>query len=499
MKKLTRKALRWLYLAHRWLGIFACLLFVLWFVSGVIMMYVSFPALTDAERMRYLPHVDTSAIRMTPDAAMGIAHQQQFPQLFPQDLRLQMLLDEPVYRITGWGGERVTVSAVDGRIVQQVDSEQARLLAQRIMPAAHITALDIIERDQWSVPQRYDIFRPLYRIGFDDPEKTEIYISSRGGDMVLDTTRTERIWCWLGHVLHWIYFTDLRAEPSLWRQVVLWLSGAGIVGAVSGIWIGILRVRIRKRYKRGNVTPYKGLMLWHHIGGLIGGVFVLTWIVSGWLSMSPNQWLQGADVSQQEQQRYAGNTAPSTEMSLQTLQSLHAGDDIREIRFVWIAGQPLLLVNGPLTDNSPKTFLQSASVLSARSGEAVTLAADTLVASARAAMEGVTMNARVLHDEDRYWYSHHDQRELPVLRAMFDDVDGTWLHIEPHTGQILGKMDVSSRADRWLFNALHTLDFRFLIDFRPAWDIVVWTLSLTGLIISASGVVIGWRRLSKSF
>jgi len=282
MKKITRTLLRWLYLGHRWLGIFACLLFVLWFASGVIMMYVSFPALTDTERMRYLQHTDTTAVRITPDAAMAIAGQAQFPQ----DLRLQMLLDEPVYRVTGWEGERTTVSAIDGRIVQHIDPEQARALAQRMMSSTPITAFDVIDRDQWSVPQRYDVFRPLYRVAFNDAEHTEIYISSRGGDIVLDTTRTERIWCWLGHVLHWIYFTDLRAEQPLW----------------------------------------------HHIGGLLGGVFVLTWIVSG-----------------------------------------------------------------------------------------------------------------------------------------------------------------------WLFNALHSMDFHFLIDFRPAWDLVVWTLSLAGLMISVSGVVIGWRRLAKSF
>ena len=36
---------RWLYLGHRWLGIVTCLLFAIWFVSGVVMMYVGFPAL----------------------------------------------------------------------------------------------------------------------------------------------------------------------------------------------------------------------------------------------------------------------------------------------------------------------------------------------------------------------------------------------------------------------------------------------------------------------
>ena len=37
---------RWLLLTHRWLGIGTCLLFFLWFLSGVVMMYVGHPKLT---------------------------------------------------------------------------------------------------------------------------------------------------------------------------------------------------------------------------------------------------------------------------------------------------------------------------------------------------------------------------------------------------------------------------------------------------------------------
>jgi hypothetical protein len=33
--------------------------------------------------------------------------------------------------------------------------------------------------------------------------------------------------------------------------------------------------------------------------------------------------------------------------------------------------------------------------------------------------------------------------------------------------------------------------------YRPAWDIVVWLLSILGTIVSASGVVIGWRYLKR--
>ena len=39
----------WLYWTHRWLGIGGCLLFVMWFASGVVMMYVGYPNLTDEE------------------------------------------------------------------------------------------------------------------------------------------------------------------------------------------------------------------------------------------------------------------------------------------------------------------------------------------------------------------------------------------------------------------------------------------------------------------
>ena len=108
----------------------------------------------------------------------------------------------------------------------------------------------------------------------------------------------------------------------------------------------------------------------------------------------------------------------------------------------------------------------------------------------------MTMQQRLVA-EDAYWYSHHQQRVLPVLRVGFDDAAQSWFHIDPRTGDILGRSDASRRTYRWLFNALHSLDFHALIAHRPAWDIVVWLLSLLGVVISASGVVIGWRRLTR--
>jgi hypothetical protein len=40
-------------------------------------------------------------------------------------------------------------------------------------------------------------------------------------------------------------------------------------------------------------------------------------------------------------------------------------------------------------------------------------------------------------------------------------------------------------------------DFPLLLRYRPTWDVVVWLLSLLGLIVPVSGIVIGWRRLYR--
>jgi uncharacterized iron-regulated membrane protein len=116
--------------------------------------------------------------------------------------------------------------------------------------------------------------------------------------------------------------------------------------------------------------------------------------------------------------------------------------------------------------------------------------------AARRLMPDATMITQTrLQKYDAYWYSHHQERLLPVLRVGFDDEAQTWFHIDPATGEILGRTDRGRRAYRWLFNALHSFDFPALLSNRPAWDAVVWLLSILGMVISVSGIAIGWQYL----
>ncbi|WKA30317.1 PepSY domain-containing protein [Bradyrhizobium roseum] len=484
MRRTMRRARRWLYVVHRWIGIGTCVLFAIWFLSGLVMMYVAFPQFTDAERWAALPPIAWDKMQLTPNRAMEVAGFTHYPR----DLRLAMLNDEPVYRLLGWDGARKTVSAADGRVIDRITPEQAVAAARLYPNAVNPEIIETVERDQWSVTARFDPLRPLYLISLADPGGTQLYVSSRTGEIALDTTRTERIWNWLGSIPHWIYPTILRKDGATWRQVVLWISGICMVAAVTGFWVGILRLRLRRRYRGGAVTPYRGWMAWHHIAGLIGGVFVVTWMFSGWLSLNPGDFLAGRGMAREMAVRYGGSEAPHMPAGFLSGPKPD-GPAAVEARFVWLGGKPLVALTG--RDGGRCT-------LDPETGIVTQVPEERIFEAARRLMPDDIMTMRLRLDQpDAYWYSHHQQRQLPVLRAGFDDAAHSWFHIDPVTGDILGRTDDSRRTYRWLFNALHSLDFALLLGYRPAWDAVVWLLSLLGLIVSLSGVVIGWRRLQR--
>jgi len=476
---------RWLIIGHRWLGIATCLLFALWFLSGLVMMYMPFPSLAAKERLSLQERIDWTRIAITPERALhGLALAS-----FPRELRLEMMAGEPVYRVQPLDAPRIAVSAVDGRIIQKVDAADARAIVASVAGRSDMLTVTTLESDQWSVAQTFNQHRPLHRVALNDALGTELYVSSRTGEIVLDTHARERAWNWVGAVLHWMYFRDLRAHPAVWSQVVMWTSGVGIAVALTGLWLGIDRLRLRRRYRGRDVTPYRGWMAWHHIAGLVGGVFVVTWIFSGWLSMGPPvPWNREPDVQRMAagNAAFLGNDRPDFPSSLDVLSSLHPRD-VREAAFVWSLGHPLLV----LKSRDAEPLLLDASTGSPHRFDDAVLTA----AAPRLLSDAELVATERLEQEDAYWYSRRGDRPLPVLRFIFDDPDRTWIHVDPRTGQVLNWMRHGDRIDRWLFNALHSLDFRLLLAHRPAWDIVMWLLSLAGIVISISGVVIGWRRL----
>src|SRR5438093_7638704 len=115
-------------LLHRYLGIALCLLFVMWFVSGIAMIFArGMPSLTPDLRLERLPALDFAAVKLTPAEAVEKA-QLDRP---PARAALLMVMDRPAYRFSGRGA--VTVFADTGEVLEEVGRPEAMKIAGRFM------------------------------------------------------------------------------------------------------------------------------------------------------------------------------------------------------------------------------------------------------------------------------------------------------------------------------------------------------------------------------
>lgn len=472
---------RWLYIVHRWIGIVTCLFFAMWFISGVVMVYVPYPSLDTGQRIAGLRPIDYHQVALLPADAANAAHVD-----LPETVALEMRADQPVWRVKSWEGDESVISADRGQVLFVAGREEAVRIAG-LYGKAPVTGIERIERDQWTVAGGYNAHRPLWKATLGGDGGREVYVSSQTGAVVLSTDRWQRFWNWLGSVPHWLYPTVLRQDNDAWRQVVMWVSGPCILGGITGMWIGILRVRLgKRRFAKGQMIPYHGWMAWHHIAGLFGGIALIAWMFSGWLSVDPFHLFKSRRVTVAERQAYAGVDVPPN-IDFTALQKL--APDARRIELGWVAGHAVLRVQ---SEGAPPRQID------ARTLAPVTFSHRGLVAAARTLVPDAPLRSvETLTRPDAYWYEIGDMPKLPVLRLRFDDPARTWLHIDPATGSFLGALDSKRRVYRWAFDFLHKWDLNVLTERRPVWDIVVWLLSILGTVTSVTGIWVGWKRLRR--
>ncbi len=231
---------RVLIYALRWLGIAGSLLFLAWFISGIVMMYAGMPSLTTEERLSRVPVLDLSRARVdVSEAAVRVGE-------VPRRIVVGMLRDRPVYRFTGAGGF-TTVYADTGAALDGLDAAEVVAIVRRFAPEhAATTHYDarLMDPDQWTLQS--GAYFPLHRVRLGDDADTVLYVSDRTGEPVMRTTRRTRRWGYVGAVLHWLYFRPLRSRGALWSDLVIWLSVLGCVLCLSGLVWGLWRVASSK-------------------------------------------------------------------------------------------------------------------------------------------------------------------------------------------------------------------------------------------------------------
>lgn len=480
---------RTLYLWHRWLGIAMCLLFAMWFFSGVVMMYVGFPGLAEEERLAGLPTLNRGDIALPPAALLDDAEL--------SELRLYSVLGRPAYLARYQNGSEQRVFADGGEPMGGVDASAAlvaaRLFAETsgrvVRQSPQLTTIERIDYDQWSAARHLDRHRPLYRVDLHSADGLQLYVSSLTGEVLRDTSRHERVWNWLGANLHWLYPAALRRHGELWAQLVIGVSLLGLLSIISGGVLGIWRLRLRRPYKGKRYSPYRGVMKLHHVLGLCCLLVLGSYMFSGLMSMNPWGLFSAGEGAGAQAQRYRGRAeaVASPLFSLAAVQRALAQAPFRELRWQRLAGQFYLL--GYTAERRP-------TLLGPQDWQREEVMAERIAAGAAMLLPGRRYTVELLSDHDFYYYSHHQRyRPLPVLRLRFDDDLQSWFHVDPHSGELLGRLNRPERLRRWLYNGLHSMDFRFFLDRRPLWDVLLISLMLLGFSFAVTALWIAARRL----
>jgi hypothetical protein len=506
-----RKVLIW---THRYLGIVLSAFFLMWFLTGIGMIYArGMPRLTPEVRLARLSPLDLSRVHIP---AADAAHAAGVPNT--RRTTLLTVLDRPAYRFAG--RESPTVFADNGEVMPEIDAAGASAVAARFMDvdASKIPEPTVVsEPDQWTLQTRL----PVYKVAVQDASGTELYISPQTAEVVQLTTRGSRTLAWVSTIPHFMYFRSLRLNTPMWNRVVVWVSGFGCVLAVVGIIIGILHFKPSKPLRLSRLSayiPYTGWMRWHYILGLIFGILTLTWVFSGLLSMEPWDWTT-ADNSLEEATREAFPAGPGDLQHYPLIdpiawQSVMGNARVKEIELVALMDEPHYIVrsasglppvSGPpdgghqpyyvMRGIDPDRWVIAAEGLRLRREP---FSAETIYGRLRKALPDIpAKESAMLTQYDSYYYSRDYRAPLPVLRMKMADADSTWLYVDPEVSQVVGRVNRLNRVERWLYNALHNLDFPFLYYHRPLWDGVVIVLSLGGAAVSSIGLLLGMRRLAR--
>jgi hypothetical protein len=501
---------RWLYQLHRWLGIILAPLVLLWFISGLVMLYASPSAVTEAQRLAHAAplHIRSGWLTLREAWTRNSARHQHTASAYEietiANARLVQQAAKPWWLITNSHGKHFRISARSGKL-QTVSPQTALAIAHTWagQDSDRVAFVATVAGDNGTRMYTYNPYRPFHRIALHDHAGTELLISARTGEVIRATTRVDRVLTLTGSWLHFLRPLDSLGLKHLRKPTLAWGDFTACLAVLFGLVIGWLRWRPgwfgTRRYSKGRVHPYRWCWSrWHFWLGLIGGIMALGWTFSGFLAATPWQWFSPKRLTAMEKVRYLGAAPPDAMLDWHP-SPIPASYQPVELSWRHLGSAAALLAY----DHNGRRYLVSRIAANNTLPDIhnTGFASETLLLASQRLLHYLPLRSYTyLRDYDSYYYPNHRHdiatRPLPVLRVELLDARHTLLYIDPFDGRVVARLDRSRQVYRWLFSALHSWDFGWLY-FRPWWDIWMVPWLLLGIALSVTSLVIGWKRLRR--
>ncbi len=466
---------------HRRLGRIVGPAVLLWFLSGMVLLWMPYPSLTEPEWF-----ITAEAIQPRDCCAVlsRLLERLDRPEGI-ESVRIRMVGGRPVATAQSLNGMTASLTADTAETIAPLSREWAQRIALQIAPGNAVEEMNLIDHDVWTVHQRFDPYRPLWKVQLSGERRSVLYVSSATGDVVQDTTADERRWNLVGAVIHWWYLPWLRRHWAWWDQVVWWVSAIGTVTVVAG---GLILGR--EWVKQGWSGLFAGRWRVHRVLGVIAGISACAWMASGWLSMDHGRWFSDGKVNVEGREQFmGGRLIPRDVEAMPDFSTTLADETVKEIRLTKMAGivhlvartspsqQAIWEMTGP--DESPREAFQD----------------EVVKASARPLLgDGVLTTMKVEENDSGTCSAGRDETVPPLTRVATTDVEPREVLVDNRTGTVVEQLDSSRRLYQRLFNGLHRWDVPWLSQHCDLRRILMSLWCLLGAGLAGSGMWMGLVR-----
>ncbi|WP_293711478.1 PepSY domain-containing protein [uncultured Parabacteroides sp.] len=480
-----KKGAHFLFGLHRIAGTIIALFFLMWFISGLVLVYHSFPRVDKTvqyEKMEMLP----SSLPDIADYLGQIPDGSKIRKINVRQFQGQTLFSVATNDST------YTFCTDTLQPVKPVTFDYIVQVARDWVNAPILKVDTLHKREQWIMYSRYVREMPVYKFYFDDKDKHQLYIAARSGEVLQFTSSIQRFWAWVGYIPHTFYIPFLRQNTDAWTNTLTVAGIIGMLAGLTGLYVGITAIYRRYKQKRTLEIPYrKRWYRWHHILGLILGIFIVTWGLSGALSLQRiPRWIINIEGDYSvSPEKLRGKTFPLNNYKLDYRQLKKAYPDLKQVEWTYygdlpvydiIAGNQNLMIDASLPEVT-NLFLS-----------------EETIARAIRKMHGddVAFHISMIDRYDEYYLSIDNTRPLPVYKVDVDNYDRSVYYIDPTTGNHK-YLNTNRRVKKWLFSAFHYLDIRWLVERHTLWTIALWTLCLGGALLSFTGVWLGVKYIYR--
>lgn len=466
---------------HRIVGTIICLFLLMWFISGLVLIYHPFPDVSQSQKNEHMDVLPDSLPNINAIISRLPISEKEIKSIDVSKIQDQILFSfktkDSLYTVTEKNNEPI----------KPISKESIYHIASKWVDAP-ISKIDTLyDREIWIMYSRYQKELPIYKLYFDDDLKHQLYISSKTGEVQQFTNRNERFWTWIGSIPHKFYIPALRKNTNTWIWSLTIGGIAVVVLAITGLFYGtyILIKRYKKRRKIGN--PYKKIWLkWHYTCGLIFGIFILTFGFSGAMALQKiPQWaIKTHGDYRVSDSKFRGKGLTVNKYILDYRKLKETYPEIKSIGWSHFRDIPVYnVVNG---DKEIAINASSSEV------EELHLTESDIEKAVIKLYGDVPYSISLIDKYEEYYLSRTKELPLPVYKVEVNNEDKSCFYINPQNGEFK-YVNRANRAKKWVFSGLHYLNIKYLIERPLLWTILIWTLCIGGSIVSLSGIYLAFR------